>query len=53
MPSTSSAQHRLMQAAAHDPQFARKVGVPQGVAREFTLADAVEGKYGRVKPKQK
>lgn len=29
----------MMAAAAHDPAFARKVGVPQGVAREFNQAD--------------
>jgi hypothetical protein len=28
-----------MAAAAHDPKFAKKVGVPQGVAREFNQAD--------------
>lgn len=39
MPSKSPAQARLMQAAAHDPEFARKAGVPQKVAREFTKAD--------------
>jgi len=26
-------------AAAHNPQFAKKVGVPQSVAREFNEAD--------------
>ncbi len=40
MPSKSAAQARLMQAAAHNPEFARKVGVPQGVAREYAAADA-------------
>jgi hypothetical protein len=39
MPSKSPAQKRLMQAAAHNPKFARKVGVPVGVAQEFTAAD--------------
>lgn len=29
----------MMAAAAHDPEFARKVGVPQSVAREFNQAD--------------
>lgn len=28
-----------MQAAAHDPTFAKKVGVPQKVAKEFNNAD--------------
>lgn len=28
-----------MAAAAHDPKFAKKVGVPQSVAKEFNKAD--------------
>lgn len=28
-----------MAAAAHDPAFAKKAGVPQSVAREFNEAD--------------
>ena len=40
MPSKSEKQRRLMAAAAHDPKFAKKVGVPQSVAREFNDADA-------------
>jgi len=39
MPSKSPAQQRLMQAAAHNPAFAAKVGVPVSVAQEFTQAD--------------
>lgn len=39
MPSKSPAQARMMAAAAHDPKFAAKVGVPQKVAREFNQAD--------------
>lgn len=39
MPSKSPAQARLMAAAAHDPTFAAKAGVPQSVAREFNDAD--------------
>lgn len=39
MPSKSPAQARLMRAAAHDPSFAKKVGVPQPVAKEFVRAD--------------
>jgi hypothetical protein len=43
MPSKSPEQRRLMAAAAHDPKFAAKVGVPQKVAREFNRADQHEG----------
>lgn len=39
MPSKSPAQHRLMQAVAHNPDFAKKVGIPQKVGKEFSDAD--------------
>jgi hypothetical protein len=42
MPSKSLSQHRLMEAVAHNPKFAKKVGVPQSVGKEFAKAD--EGK---------
>jgi hypothetical protein len=42
MPSKSPSQHRLMQAVAHNPAFAKKVGIPQKVGKEFAKAD--EGK---------
>lgn len=29
----------MMAAAAHDPEFARKVHVPQSVAKEYNQAD--------------
>jgi hypothetical protein len=28
-----------MRAAAHDPRFAKKLGIPQSVARDFVAAD--------------
>ena len=37
--STSQAQFRTMAAAAHDPEFAKKVGIKPSVAREFNKAD--------------
>ena len=39
MPSHSAKQARLMAAAAHDPKFAKTVGVPTKVAKEFNQAD--------------
>jgi hypothetical protein len=39
MPSKSPKQARLMAASAHDPKFAKKVGVPSGVAKEYNKAD--------------
>ena len=43
MPSTSPKQARTMAAAAHDPKFAKKVGIPTGVAKEFNQADKRTG----------
>lgn len=39
MPSKSPKQARTMAAAAHDPVFAKKVGIPTKVAKEFNRAD--------------
>ena len=39
MPSSSKKQHNFMQAVAHSPSFAKKVGVPQSVGKEFSNAD--------------
>jgi hypothetical protein len=39
MPSKSSSQHKLMEAVAHNPSFAKKVGIPQKVGKEFSRAD--------------
>ena len=36
MPAKSAAQKRLMDAAAHNPAFAKKVGIPSKVAKEFS-----------------
>jgi len=39
MPSTSKKQHNFMEAVAHNPSFAKKVGVPQSVGQDFSKAD--------------
>lgn len=39
MPSTSKKQHNLMEAVAHSPAFAKKVGIPQSVGKDFSTAD--------------
>ena len=36
VPSVSAKQERFMQAVAHNPKFAKKVGVPTSVGKEFT-----------------
>jgi len=39
MPSKSKAQHNLMAAVAHNAAFAKKVGIPQSVGKDFNSAD--------------
>jgi len=38
MPAKSAKQKKLMDAAAHNPAFAKKVGIPVKVAKEFSGA---------------
>lgn len=44
MPSTSPKQRKFMAAAAHNPEFAKKAGIPQSVAKEFHEADKAKKK---------
>ena len=39
MPSASEKQHNFMAAVANNPAFAKKVGVPQSVGKDFNEAD--------------
>ena len=39
MPSTSKKQADFFRAVAHSPEFAKKVGVPQSVGKDFSNAD--------------
>jgi len=52
MPSESPAQHHLMEAVAHNPGFAKKVGIPQSVGKDFSMADKGRkfGSGGSAKP---
>lgn len=57
MPSKSKAQHNLMEAVAHSPAFAKKVGIPQGVGKDFAAADVGKkffkgGLYANIHAKQ-
>ena len=45
MPSTSKKQRNFMAAVAHNPSFAKKVGVPQSVGKDFNDAD--KGKFSK------
>lgn len=49
MPSKSPAQKRLMQAAAHNRAFAKKVGVPMSVAKKFVRSDKAKAAKRRRK----
>lgn len=53
MPSKSPKQARLMAAAAHNPSFAKKVGIPQSVAQDFNQADQKSGKLAKAKRPRK
>lgn len=44
MPSKTAKQARTMRAAAHNKSFARKIGIPQKVAKHFVAADKRAGK---------
>jgi hypothetical protein len=52
MPSTSKKQHNFMAAIANNPAFAKKVGVPQSVGKDFNEADKGKkfGSGGRTRP---
>lgn len=45
MPSVSNKQAAFMRAVAHDVGFAKKVGVPQKVGRDYFQADKAAGKF--------
>ena len=45
MPSKSKVQHNLMQAVAHSPEFAKKVGMLQSVGKDFVEADKKAHKF--------
>lgn len=47
MPSTSAKQAKFMRAVAHSPKFAKKVGVPQSVGKDFNMADKKMKKFGK------
>lgn len=39
MPSKSKSQENLMKAVANNSDYAKKVGIPQSVGRDFAAAD--------------
>jgi hypothetical protein len=50
MPAVSKKQEKFMQAVAHNPSFAKKVGVPQSVGREFTKGKQMKYAKGGMAP---
>jgi hypothetical protein len=52
MPAKSEKQEKFMRAVAHSPSFAKKVGVPMSVGREFTKAEGGEMKESMKKVKE-
>ena len=52
MPAKSAKQERFMQAVAHNPKFAKKVGVPVTVGQEFTKAGGGEMKESKAMMKK-
>jgi hypothetical protein len=52
MPAKSEKQERFMRAVAHSPSFAKKVGVPMSVGREFTKAGGGEMKESKAMMKK-
>jgi hypothetical protein len=51
MPSSSPKQARMMAAVAHNPAFAKKVGIPQSVGQDFNQADKGTSILKKKKPK--
>jgi hypothetical protein len=47
VPSVSAKQEKFMQAVANNPKFAKKVGVPTSVGREFTKKEGTKMKYAK------
>jgi len=52
MPAKSAKQEKFMRAVAHSPSFAKKVGVPMSVGREFTKAGGGEMKESKAMMKK-
>lgn len=49
MPAQSKAQFKLMKAAENNPKFAKKVGISQEVAKEFTEGNKGKLRFSKLK----
>jgi hypothetical protein len=52
MPAKSKSQFRLMKAAEHNPEFAKKVGIRPDVAAEYTQSNKKGSAYGKLPEKK-
>jgi hypothetical protein len=52
MPAVSDKQEKFMRAVAENPKFAKKVGVPQSVGREFSKSGGGEMKESKTMMKK-
>ena len=48
MPAKSKAQFKLMQAAAHNPKIAKKVGISKSIASEYTSSNVGKKSYDKL-----
>lgn len=53
MPAKTKSQFRLMKAAENNPKFAKKVGIPQTVAAEYTVSNKGKKAYGKLPERMK
>lgn len=52
VPFKSKSQERMMQGVAHNPEFAKKVGIPQSVGKKFVQHKAEGGLMATKMPKE-
>jgi len=51
MPAKSKAQYKLMKAAENNPEFAKKIGISQEKAKEFTSKNVGKKKFSKLMEK--
>jgi hypothetical protein len=51
MPAKSKAQMRFMEAAAHNPKFAKKAGIKPGIASEYVSSNKGNKSYSNLPEK--
>lgn len=51
MPAKSKSEFRLMKAVEHDPNLAKKLGIKQETAAEFTKSNVGKKRFSKLKEK--